>query len=192
MNKVTFQEEGHLYFNEQGVEVPSVSSILEHFGFSDFSYVHPSTLKAAQDFGTNVHKTTQLFDIDDLAECDPILEDYLDQWIRFKAEYKIEQFDIIEQPLYSKVWGFAGIPDRVFSNSLPDIKTGGKMVSHKIQTAFYQILVEENYKIKIKNRYSVYLTDKKYKVDPHKDKTDLSIAKSLTQIYNWKKRERLL
>ncbi len=194
MNSVTFQEEGHLYTNEHGIEVPSVSAILEHFGFSDFSMVSPKVLEAAQDFGTNVHKTTALHDIDDLAECDSIIQPYLEGWIKFKNDYSIawDDFDLIEVPLYSRVWNFAGTPDRVFGNTLPDIKSGAKMAHHKIQTALYQILVEENYKIKIKKRYGVYLTAGNYKIDPHKDKTDISIAKSLIQLYNFKKREKLL
>ena len=150
MNKVTFQEEGHKYYNSNGVKVPCVSDILEHFGFSDFSFVDPKVLKASQDFGSNVHYTTHLYDIDDLAECDSQVEPYLNGWICFKEDYGIKKFDVIEQPLYSKVWGFAGTPDRVVGDKLPDIKTGAKMAHHKIQTAFYQILVEENYKIKIK------------------------------------------
>jgi len=192
MNKIHFQEEGHLYFNERGVKVPCVSDILAHFGFSDFSFVNPEVLKAAQDFGSNVHATTHLYDIDDLAECDPQVEPYLDGWIKFKAAYGFDEFEVIEEPMYSKVWGFAGMPDRVFKDILPDIKTGSQMVHHKIQTAFYQILVEENYKIKIRKRLSVYLRENKYFTDFHKDRTDINIAKSLASIYNFKRKEKLL
>jgi len=192
MNKITFQEDGHLYFNEHGVEVSSVSSILEYFGISNWDIVDARILEAAQEFGKNVHETTRLSDEDDLESCDPLVNLYLEGWKKFRQDNAISNFDIIEVPLYSKVWGFAGTPDRVCGSMLPDIKTGTKTVAHKIQTAFYQILVEENYKIKIKKRLSVYLKEGKYNHDPHKDKSDLSIAKSLISIYNFKKRENLL
>lgn len=192
MNKIIFEPEGHIYTTPEGKVIPSVSEILEHFGLSDFSYVNQDVLEAAQKFGNVVHDTTRLFDMDDLESCDPIIEPYLGWWIKFKEDYKIDKFDIIEVPLYSKIWGFAGTPDRLAGSMLPDIKTGAKMVSHKVQTAFYQILIEENYKIKIKQRLSVYLKPGKYVASPHKDKTDISIAKSLIQIYNFKKREKLL
>lgn len=192
MHKVTFQKEGHLYFNDSGIKVPSVSSILEHFGLSDFSCVDSGVLKAAQDFGTNVHETTAMYDLGTLGSCDPEVEKRLDQWIKFKEDYGIMDFDIIEQPLYSRIWGFAGTPDRVKKDILPDIKTGAKTVAHKIQTAFYKILIEENYRIKIRKRMSVYLTGKAYKVHQHKDRTDINTAKSLISIYNWKCREGLV
>ena len=192
MNKINFQEEGHIYRTPGGLVVPSVSEILKHFGISNYDMVDGVLLKAAADFGKVVHETTKLYDIDDLESCDPQVQPYLDQWIKFRHDYCISNFDLIEQPLYSKVWGFAGTPDRLSGNILPDIKSGAKMVSHKLQTAFYQILIEENCKVKIRKRLSVYLRPDRYIPDPHKDKTDISVAKSLIQIYNFKKREGLL
>ena len=194
MNKVTFQEDGHLYFNEHGIQVPCVSNILEHFGISDFSQVNPRVLEAARDFGSNVHKTCELYDKDDLAECDPQIQPYLDEWNKFKEDNNIawDDFSLIEQPLYSEIWGFAGTPDRLYGKILIDIKSGAETVAHQIQLALYQILIEENLEIKVKEQWSVYLKPNKYRRVSQKDKTDLSISKSLIQIYNFKKREKLL
>jgi len=192
VNKITFQKDGHLYFNEHKVEVPSVSFILENFGISDFSMVDGRVLEAACDFGSNVHDTTYLHDIGDLESCDPLVGEYLTHWIRFLHDYSSRNFQLMEEPLYSKIWGFAGTPDRVSDGRLIDIKTGVATVSHKIQSAFYKILIEENTEIKIKKRMTVYLRTNHYLVAEHKDKTDLSIAKSLISIYNFKKRENLL
>ncbi len=191
MEQITFQEDGHKYFYG-GKEVPCVSDILSHFGISDFSMVNPNVLEAACLFGSNVHKTCELYDKDDLESCDPVIEPYLDGWIAFRKDYP-GNFDIIEQPLYSKVWGFAGTPDRVIRGTVIDIKSCPEYVSHKVQTAMYQILGNENFpELKVKSRLGVYLKPSGYTPKPHKDKTDLSIAKSLISIYNFKKRKKLL
>ena len=193
MNAITFQEDGHKYFNDSGIEVPSVSELLHHFGISNFSMVDSRVLEAASSFGSVVHQTCHLHDIDDLAESDPLVQPYLNQWIKFTNNAGFQAgYDLIEKSLYSKVWGYAGTPDRRYDNILIDIKTGQEALSHRIQTALYQILVEENLKIKIKERWAVYLREDDYKVVMHKDKTDISIAKSLAQIYAWKRREKLL
>lgn len=194
MNKITFIKDGHKYFNEHDIQVESVSEILEHFGIADYSHVNEKVLKAAQDFGIVVHDTCYLSDIDDLAECDPQVEPYLFQWQKFLSDHHIpwDEFDLIEKPLYSKIWGFAGTPDRIFLDKIIDIKTGQPSLAHKIQKAMYQILAEENLDIKIKERWTVYLTANDYKVVEHKDKEDVSIAKSLVALFNWKKREGLL
>lgn len=172
-----------------------MSEILDHFGFTDFSMVNSRVLEAACSFGKNVHKTCELYDKDDLAECDPLIQPYLDGWIKFKNDHSIawDDFDLIEVPLYSETWNFAGTPDRVFGNMLPDIKSGAEYAGHKYQTAFYKILVEENFpEMRIKNRLGVYLKPGGYTPKPHKDKTNINIAKSLISIYNCKKKEGLL
>lgn len=189
MNKILFQEEGHIYTTPEGRAVPSVSEILQHFGISDFSHVDGRVLEAAQKFGTVVHQTCHLYDINDLAECDPKVQPYLDQWIKFCGD--LEAFDVIELPLYSDIWGFAGTPDRLLYEKVIDIKTGTETASHKIQTAMYQILIEENIGIKIKERMTVYLKPDSYKVVTYKNRFDLTVAKSLITAYNFKKREGL-
>lgn len=186
-----FQPEGHLYVYN-GKLVPCVSDILEHFGLSDFSRIHRAVLDASQKFGNNVHKTCELYDRDDLDSCDIAVQPYLNNWIKCRQDNGISNFDIIEKPMYSKVWGFAGTPDRVHAGILDDIKTGVATPAHAIQTALYQILVEENTGRRIKHRRSIHLSDSKYKIIPHKNKQDLVIAKSLLTIYKYKKEKGLI
>jgi hypothetical protein len=191
MNKITFNADEHLYTNEFGIEVPSATQLLKEFGISNYDNVDGRVLDAAANFGTNVHQTTHLFDINNLEYCDPQIQPYLDQWIKFRKEYNVNGFQIIEEPLYSSTWGYAGMPDRVFNGILTDIKSGCKTVAHQIQTALYKILIEENYDFKIKERWVVYLQPDGYKVEKHKDRTDIQIAKSLAQLYQWKKLNKL-
>jgi len=191
MSNLIFKEEGHEYFF-QGKKVPCVSDILSHFGISDFSKVNGRVLDAAKDFGTNVHKTCELHDKNDLAGCDPAIKPYLNGWKKFKKSHPGE-FDLIEKPLYSKVWNFAGTPDRILCNIEIDIKSGQPNIAHQIQTALYKILINENLpELKVNGRIAVYLKPNAYTVVSHRDRTDLSIAKSLISVYNWKAREGLL
>jgi len=190
--KITFQKDKHLYFNEQGKEVPSVSEILRHFGIINLGYVDGVVLEKACNFGTNVHETCELYDKDDLDSCDPKIEPYLEGWKKFRKAHPFE-LDLIEKPLYSKVWGFAGTPDRVMCGTVIDIKSGAKAVSHALQLAFYFILVDENFPDwRVNARMAVYLKENKYKIEQFKDKTDISLAKSMLQIYGWKRKAGLL
>lgn len=102
----------------------------------------------------------------------------------------------MEQPLGS-VMGFAGTSDRfgcfgVHPNVILDYKTGAYSPAHAIQTAAYQILIEESLKLKVKQRFTLYISDEKYNLIEHKDKNDKSIFLSMLQIYNWKKSKGLL
>jgi hypothetical protein len=199
MNAVTFQKEGHKYFDAAGREVPSVSKILQHFGYSDIEsvrkFIGDAAVDASSEFGSVVHDTCALYDKDDLAGCDPLVELYLNGWKKYRMVYK-PTFIAIEQPLVSKIWGFAGQPDRVEDKAnflaIPDIKTGVVTIAEKIQTALYQILVEENYGQKVIARMSVHLSENNYSIVPHKDKNDINIAKCLLTIYNDKRSKGLL
>lgn len=196
MNAVTFQKEGHKYFDKSGREVPSVSEILRHFGISQIEtvrkFVGDSAVDASSDFGTIVHDTCTLWDKNDLAECDPLVVPYLNGWKRFKVDY-VPTFLTIEEPMISTVWGFAGQPDRVeVGLIIDDIKTGVNTVAEEIQTALYQILFEENYGKKIQKRRSIHLQENGYKIIPHDDKSNINIAKCLLSVYNFKKSKGLL
>jgi len=199
MNAVTFQKEGHKYFDAEGREVPSVSEILKHFGISDIDsmrkFIGNEALEASAEFGTCVHQTCALHDQDNLAECDPLVIPWLNGWKSFVKDYN-PSFLSIEEPMASVIWGFAGTPDRVTSdgkyNYIVDIKTGVKTVAEEIQTALYQILAEENLKIKIAKRYSIHLSEGFYKIVPHEDKGNINTAKCLLGIYTFKKTKGLL
>ena len=185
-NIVYFQEEGHTYQDANRMKVPSVSFLLEYFKLADYSHSNERALE----FGKNVHKTCELYDLDNLDWCDPAIEPYLEQWKKAKIAIN-DDIIAIEQPLISNAWCYAGTPDRVLKHGICDIKTGLRYACHAIQTAFYSILAEENYGIKVKHRYTIYL-GKKLDIVEHKDRSDISIAKSLIQIYNWKKLNKLL
>ena len=194
MNQVTFNEEEHKY-SYGGKDYISVTTVIEHFGLSNLEGIPEHILETANQFGKAVHKLTYLYDNNNIGKYDKKLEPWLAAWISFKRDYPDldeivldiktgvkcashaiqtagyailaeEQgrgLVLMEEPLVSQIWGFAGTPDRVYSSS-------GK----------------------IKHRWTVYLSKGKYKREKNKEKSDLSVFKSLMQVYNWKKKAGLV
>jgi hypothetical protein len=189
--KVIFEPKEHRYFDENNREFPSVTTILKHFGMTpDYDRFGN---EASRSFGSVVHRTLELFDngVLDKYEYDPAIEPYLGQWIKFKKDYRIDNFKIIETPMCSETWSFAGTCDRYTDGIVVDLKTGIEQPAHSIQTAMYKILVEENLKVKVNKRVCVYLKGDSYKFVENRNKNDVSLAKSLMQIYGFKKINKL-
>lgn len=189
MIPVTFEEEGHRYLDEAGKVVPGWSRMAKHFGLVDYSMVDPAALRAAAEFGKVVHETCAMYDMGDLESCDPAVEPYLDGWKKFLNDLN-PKFKAIEIPLMSKVWGFAGTPDRVYKVSrdgILDIKTGEPVPVTDLQTAAYQILAEENLKVNIKERITIKLLPGDYRLIQHKNPNDINTVKGLLALYRWKR-----
>jgi CRISPR/Cas system-associated exonuclease Cas4 (RecB family) len=193
--QVNFQEEGHIYRDIDGNKIPSVSEILQSSGASDFYFVKPEVMERAQKFGTAFHRVAHLMDQEKLKSYDPNMEPWIAK-LKLWIEVAKPSWTIMEQSLGS-VMGFAGTPDRFgcfsgHANVILDYKTGAYSPAHAIQTAAYQILIEESLKLKVKQRFTLYISDEKYNLIEHKDKNDKSIFLSMLQVYNWKKSKGLL
>lgn len=190
MNNVIFESTEHRYFSDNR-EYPSYSKIMKHFGMiPDYDRFGN---EASLNFGKAIHKLCELYDMNDLGDFDPQLEPWLNGYMRFLEAYKPE-WELIESPLVSKVWGFGGTPDRfglMKKASLVDFKSGTEDPAHAIQTGAYEILVEENLKIKVKARYSLYLLPNDFRLIPHKKQSDKSIFIGLAQAYQWKLNHKL-
>lgn len=196
MKKVIFTEEGHKYHDETGKEYPSVSSILEHFGISNMEMVRRIHGDEYMDYtakaGTEIHRITKLDDLGQLKRGDwnPEFTPWLNAWRQYKEQYK-PVFMAIEQPLISEVWGFAGTPDRIEDwgkwAEIGDLKSGVRTRAQAYQTALYQVLVEENYKVKVKKRKCIHLKKDEYKLYPYEDKGIINDVKCLLRTYNIQK-----
>ncbi len=198
MNKLILDPIKHIYTLD-GVLLPSVTQILKGVGIIDFSNVPPSRLEAACKFGTAVHRATELWDKLTLDEItlDPHLRPYLDGWILFCKDFGFTS-SVIEVSMCSKIYRFAGTPDRLGnwnkddSIIIPDIKTSFELSpATKIQLAGYDLMVKENApnkKIRT-TRLSVLLNEKgTYKLEIYKDKNDTNIFIAALSVYNWKGR----
>ena len=195
-SKLTFNTEKHEYLVE-GIRLPSVTEILQEGGFIDLSAVRPDVLEAARNFGNAVHKMAELWDKGtlEMLTLDPQLLPYLEGLKKFEKDYELSfEPDEIEQHLFSKVWHFAGTPDRFKKNRglLIDFKSGTMQPATKLQTAGYDVLIEENLRIKIKERLGVQLLPGDYKVYPYKDRTDKIVFLGAVNGYYFKQKHNLL
>ena len=199
-SKLVFIEDGHKYFYND-VRIPCVSDILREGGFStDFSKVKEDVLNKATFRGTAIHRTTQFYDKGTLAESklSSGLVPMLTGWKKFLGDYDLSfEPHEIEQPLYSRIWHFAGTPDRFLTERgiLVDLKSGIMTATSKLQVAAYRILVEENYGIKIKIIYVVHLIENDYKISkytPAQDTKDVRVFLGTVQGYHWKAANGLL
>ena len=193
--QLDFEEEGHIY-RHKGRRIWSVTQVLENVGISDFSKVPPDILKRAQDYGKAVHKVVELYEKEDLDEYSLPLQllEVLDQWKKFKKERKVNILRS-EQKLFSLKYSFAGTMDTLFTMdddptvSILDIKTGEPMGAHQIQTSAYEKLWRENRsdkKPRIVPRYTLLLSEKRYHLEPHNLKNDLTVFLSALQVANYK------
>ena len=198
MNPVTFDADEHKY-SSNGKEYPSVTKILQHFGLIDFSFVNADVLDRACSFGSAVHKVCELYETGRLQNTnyDPKtspVEPYLNGYKRFLKAYN-PIWASIEEPMISKVWGFAGTSDRfglIKRNAVIDFKSGASAPSHAIQTAGYEVLIEENLKEKVKERFTLLLMPNDFRLKPHKNKSDKTIFLGLAQAYNYKMKHKLI
>ena len=180
-NHLTFDEEKHLYFLN-GVELPSVTRVLKPL--SDFDRIDKDILKRAQDFGTAVHKTCELYDLDDLDEgnLDPALAPYLEGWKSFRRECSFLPMHI-EERVYSEKHMFAGTLDRIGvmrgADALVDIKSGTSLYpSVGPQLAGYEIAARALGLIGKKPivRYAVQLMKNgRYKLESYTSQSDSTV-----------------
>ena len=187
-----FNPDTHEY-KEKGLTIPSVTKILKESGLINFGFIDPELLAMKADLGTKVHQTTEYYDNDtlDMDSLDPLLEGYLEGWIKFKTDYNFEILES-ELQLFHKLYRYAGTIDRIAVQGnniiLIDIKSGIKTRSHQIQTAGYAELWNQDKKKaeQIKKRMCVYLDEfGKYKVEEHKDPNDKQVFLAALTITNY-------
>ena len=117
-----FIEDTHEYFLD-GERLPSVSEIIAPL--KDFSMIPPDVLEAKRQFGSAVHRMTDLYLDDDLDE-DSLTNDMCGCLKAFK-NWKCQYWDLslakIESRQYHKKLKYAGTPDIDFDRAVIDIKT---------------------------------------------------------------------
>jgi len=200
MNNITLNEQ-HQYFvdgnrklgvNEIiGLAMPSLKVDFDRL-------VGVKTMVKATTLGNKIHKTTALYDQNQLnmEKLHPKLNEYLSQWIIFQAEMDNLTFNLIEEPLYSPRYNFVGTTDRAgfvgkgdkTQPCIIDIKTGSSIPpSAKLQTAGYAVLFAEQLKVPPTDiiRYVVRITQKDFKLETHRDMQDIIVFQSCVNIANW-------
>lgn len=195
---LTFKPESHEYFYKKDKFI-SVTTALKEVGLIDLSKVPADILERALLFGTAIHKTTELYDKDNLNEqtLDPGLVPYLEAWKKFRLESGVK-FVHIEDPIYSERYRFAGTPDRIGYIkgilTVLDLKSGADINPvFALQLAGYEIAYNENVKQvkdKVRQRLIIRLCeDGSYKLPPKNffRPSDDTAFLSIINFINWKK-----
>src|ERR1700761_7821206 len=107
--ELVLEEREHRYFY-RGMEVPSVTSLLEEFGYIDTTWYREWHAWR----GSVVHKCCELLDQDDLDESsiDDRIRPYVDAYQQFKVDVGCEPL-AIERRIYHPQLSVAGTFDRV-------------------------------------------------------------------------------
>lgn len=182
-NPLCFDRENHRY-SVDGIELPSVTTILRDCGLVDSRYFDEYSATR----GSAVHLACAYFDMGDLDESslDPAIVGYVEAYKKFRREVNLTFFSI-ETPLHSELYGFAGTPDRVIPGMVGgvlDIKTGQPQPWHGAQLAAYVILAD---KPKQATRYGLYLkADGTYKLETYRDRHDFDVWNAALTLWHFK------
>lgn len=204
---LTFEKERHCYYLNN-IPMSGVSSILKRAGIVDLSGIPADVLERACQFGTAVHLACELWDKGtlDIATLDLPLVPYLEAWQKFVKDYECEMV-AIEEPVFSKVWWFAGKLDRIANcknfalpfgtsvarkRTLLDIKSGSSIYpSMRLQSAAYTIASEEMGQGKILQRAAVQLLpDGAYKLHQFTEDNDRTYFLGAVQVSKFKRKEK--
>lgn len=190
-----FDEKSHTY-RKDGIIRPSVTQILQELGLSDYSAVPKEILDRSANFGTAVHKTTELFDNKnlDFKSVDAPIVPYLDGWTKFCDDYKID-FIAVEKRFYCEKYGYCGTIDRIVYSKktgqkiLIDIKTTTSISPVvNLQTAGYAVGINEPNI----TRWAVKLYDRGYNIYPCRNTADTAFWLSALNVWKWKKMNNLI
>lgn len=143
----------------------------------------------AMAFGTAVHQMCEWYDNGTLKEAtlDENLKPYLEGWKKYRKENPWSAKHLLsETHVMSKIFGYAGTPDRFYENkNLIDIKSGEELDLTGLQLAAYEQAVYETFGLRAKRRYAVYLTPGKYRLVPYTSLKDFRIFTSCLDIYRF-------
>ena len=142
-----FYDEVHIY-EYNGVVIPSVSELLRFLSREIYGDINKFILDQAAERGTAVHAATQALDEQGAVECGDDIAGYLDGYVKFLREHKVE-WQYIEKPVAHPELLYAGTIDRAGildgHKAIVDIKTNSavKKPLVKAQLNGYRKLMEQ-------------------------------------------------
>ena len=147
-SKFRYEPKDHKY-TLGNIELLSVTKILSVI--SDYSHSNQN----AMDRGSYIHKSTEMFEKGtlDFDKLESDIQMQVKNWSNFILEWKLYKAEVlIETPLYSGRYFYAGRPDRIYFTDkeiiIVDIKSGGQYKSDFYQLIAYYNLVMENLYLK--------------------------------------------
>jgi hypothetical protein len=188
MSELTFQEDGHIY-RLDGAEISGVTTIMQKVGIT------PWYPKGSGDQGRSIHQCLHYLDEDDL-DWDTVPEvwqGYIDAWVAYKNTKPSDATIIrIEQPVYHRLYCYAGTPDRVWcldahrswELEIDDMKTGQEEDFHALQLTAYALAEESMRDCTVAVLRNVYLkADGTFKVVERE--RDIKTWEAVLRVYNY-------
>jgi len=182
---ITFDKETHTYWDENGINYPAVTKVLEGMGFVDSTWFD----EWSRTRGSYVHKAVELYNKGELLEedLDERLAPYLDAWRRFKQNSNIIILNS-ELQVHSDIYRYAGTLDiecTINDNqAIIDLKSGIVAPVTALQLAAYVMARYENY-YSVK-RYGLSLKGGRPTIVPFENFSDFGIWQAIMAVYNYK------
>lgn len=183
-----FDEAAHRYWFD-GVELPSVTTVLAIAGLTDWTYC----TEWARERGSIVHKAIHLelttgLDWSTLPES---LHPYVSAALQAITDLGGETV-ASERRIVSRLYGYAGTLDwlgRINGRlTLWDWKTGPVIPAYALQAAAYAEAFAEETGERVERRYGVRLNaDGTYEVIPFTDRQDIVNFHAAVRVANWKR-----
>jgi len=174
--------------------VPGVTSVLKML-WPQEHYYRWQVAQMAMERGREVHDViANLLRGRKIARIDPKIEPFVEAWIRFRDETDF-QAEVIEEPVYSLTYGYAGTLDAVgvmTKTNAPrravfDWKTSNAphiTISVGPQLAAYEQAYHELKGGRHIGRFAILLgQDGQYRIEPMRDRRDLSLFLSCLNVY---------
>lgn len=142
LNELAFSEVGHIYYLN-GVEIPSVSRIIEPISKAAYGDVDPVVLRNAANRGTLVHEAIENYNTIGVMDVRDDLKWYCDAYIKW-AEKWFPKIEASETKVYHKLMRYAGTVDLLARVNdelwLVDFKTSYKAVhkNYRLQLEAYR------------------------------------------------------
>lgn len=179
---IQFDEPTHTY-TVDGVQYPSVTTILQDMGLIDTSWFTPEACQR----GTYVHQMIEWDQADELdyESIDIALLGYLNAWRKFVSDTGYVSL-CSEYRMANKAYRFAGTADQIGTlnncRAIIDVKSGAVSPCTSLQLAGYEILYEASCK-----RFALQLHDNgKYSLKEYTDRNDRAVFLSAVALWWWK------
>jgi len=191
----SFEEDGHIYRNRDGIVRPSVTQSLKAQGIFDFSMVKPDVLENARRRGKNGHRWTAEYDNYGFLDESWLAEDEqggFEAWLRFRREIR-PLILATERPMMGHIAGIeiAGTPDREVMIGAHHYMLELKFCAAKhpgwgLQLADYEMLKTSRARCGHYGRMSVRLMPTgKYEVTTFEDRRDAEAAIAAVTLTEW-------
>jgi hypothetical protein len=187
MTGFRFDAVSHTYTDlATGRPLPHITGMLQAAGYIDNTWFRPHHAER----GHVVHRLTSEFDLGAIEDVDRVLNVHKGYLIGYAAAMAILRPEIlkIEEASVHPRYRFGGRPDRIVKiggrRGTLEIKSGGEMAHHAIQTALQAMLDEDESGIPARFawRGSVYLKPNgRYRVVEHRDASDVAKAEEIAR-----------